>query len=119
MLTETQMQDLREIINKNRAKLNIGIKIDTETYPKLPKHPLRSKLFRWWLLKKSDFKCEYCKNPILNFKYHIDHLHPKSKGGLNVVSNFKIACPSCNNLKHNLPVEIFLKRLRFKKALHT
>lgn len=45
--------------------------------------------------------CIYCRKPLA--KYHVDHIHPLSKGGSNDYKNIQILCPSCNfkkNAKH-------------------
>ncbi len=39
--------------------------------------------------------CHWCKAKCEN-KYHIDHYQPLSKGGMHVVDNLVIACPTCN-----------------------
>lgn len=38
--------------------------------------------------------CIYCRKPLT--KYHVDHIHPLSKGGSNDYKNIQILCPSCN-----------------------
>ena len=40
-------------------------------------------------------KCAYCATK-LSSKYHVDHIHPLSKGGSNWPSNLQILCPTCN-----------------------
>ena len=40
----------------------------------------------------------------------VEHIHPKSKGGSNRVSNLTLACECCNQKKGNKPVEEFLKK---------
>jgi 5-methylcytosine-specific restriction endonuclease McrA len=38
----------------------------------------------------------------LNEAYHVDHVQPLSRGGLNVRSNLQLLCPPCNLSKHAL-----------------
>lgn len=47
---------------------------------------------------------------------HIDHVHPRSKGGSNARSNLVPACRDCNLSKHSLSVEEY--RVRVKKKLN-
>lgn len=55
--------------------------------------------------KAQKAKCYYCGISIKD-GYHIDHVVPLSRGGSNWPDNLVLACPSCNNRKHNkLPHE--------------
>ncbi|WP_366511464.1 HNH endonuclease, partial [Moorena sp. SIO4A1] len=40
----------------------------------------------------------------------IEHIHPKSFGGSDRVSNLCLACEKCNQRKGNKPIEEFLKK---------
>jgi len=62
---------------------------------------------REYLLEKWNRTCAYC--GATNVPLQIEHIHPKSKGGTNRVSNLTLACESCNQTKNNKPVEEFLK----------
>lgn len=44
---------------------------------------------------KQDMKCAYCGCDI-STGYHIDHIHPLSRGGSNWASNLALACGTCN-----------------------
>jgi len=63
---------------------------------------------REYLLAKFEHTCIYCdaKDVPLN----IEHIHPKSKGGSNRISNLAIACVSCNEKKAALDISVFLAR---------
>lgn len=53
--------------------------------------------------------CEYCRT-IISGVYHLEHIHPVSKGGLNVLSNLAISCKECNcgvGGKHSKTLEEF------------
>ena len=51
-----------------------------------------------WMVQ--NHKCAYCKNPNLKLlEVSIDHVIPKSKGGLNHYSNYLVACNKCNQAK--------------------
>ena len=43
-----------------------------------------------------------------NVPFEVEHIHPKSKGGSDRVSNLTIACHDCNQAESNQPVEQFL-----------
>lgn len=42
--------------------------------------------------------------------FEVEHIHPKSKGGSDRVSNLTIACHDCNQAESNQPVEQFLAK---------
>ena len=46
-------------------------------------------------------RCEYCQAPqgICAYTFHVDHIMPKSKGGLDSMANYALACFPCNNAK--------------------
>ncbi len=62
---------------------------------------------REYLLAKWGRKCAYCgaENTPLN----IDHIHPRSRGGSDRISNLCVACIPCNQAKNATPIEEFLK----------
>ncbi|MGK7924524.1 MAG: RNA-guided endonuclease IscB [Spirulina sp.] len=61
---------------------------------------------REYLLEKWNRKCAYC--GVENVPLEVEHIHPKSKGGSNRVSNLTLACRPCNQLKGNQEIEQFL-----------
>ena len=63
---------------------------------------------REYLLEKWGRECTYCSKK--DVPLQIEHIHPKSKGGSNRVSNLCLACEKCNQKKGNKPVEEFLKK---------
>jgi 5-methylcytosine-specific restriction endonuclease McrA len=63
---------------------------------------------REYLLEKWGRKCAYCGAE--NVPLEIDHIHPRSKGGSDRVSNLTLVCRPCNQRKGNLPVEQFLAK---------
>lgn len=62
---------------------------------------------REYLLEKWGRKCSYCSKE--NTSLQIEHIHPKSKGGSNRISNLCLACDKCNKRKADKSVEQFLK----------
>lgn len=68
---------------------------------------LRGYTVREYLLEKWGRECAYCGKK--DVPLQIEHIHPKSKGGSDRVSNLTIACECCNQKKGNKSVEEFLK----------
>jgi 5-methylcytosine-specific restriction endonuclease McrA len=63
---------------------------------------------REYLLEKWGRKCAYCGAE--NVPLEIDHIHPRSKGGSDRVSNLTLACRPCNQRKANRDVVEFLAK---------
>ena len=62
---------------------------------------------REYLLEKWGRTCAYCGTT--DVPLQVEHIHPKSRGGSDRVSNLTLACAPCNRRKGNRPVEVFLK----------
>ena len=63
---------------------------------------------REYLLQKWDRKCAYC--GVENVPFEVEHIHPKSKGGSDRVSNLTLACHDCNQAKGNKDIKDFLAK---------
>ena len=59
-----------------------------------------------YLLLKWQHQCAYCS--ATNTRLEMDHVHPRTKGGSNRVSNLVIACRACNEAKADQSIETFL-----------
>lgn len=72
---------------------------------------------REYLLEKWGRQCVYC--DAQNTPLEIEHIHPRSKGGSDRVSNLTLACHDCNQRKGNTSVEQFLEKApeRIRKIL--
>lgn len=62
-----------------------------------------------YLLTKWQHRCAYCSASTIRLE--IDHVHPRSKGGSNRLSNVVIACRACNEAKADQVLEVFLANL--------
>lgn len=61
---------------------------------------------REYLLEKWNRKCAYCGAE--NVPLEVEHIHPRSKGGSDRVSNLALACHPCNQSKGNQDIRDFL-----------
>jgi len=67
---------------------------------------------REYLLEKWGRKCAYCDKE--GVPLQIEHIHPRSKGGSNRVSNLTLSCERCNVKKGTKSVDEFLKKDGFR-----
>lgn len=53
---------------------------------------------RFEVFKRDDFTCTYCGRNVKDdhIKLHCDHIHPKNKGGRDILENLVTACEACN-----------------------
>lgn len=72
---------------------------------------------REYLLEKWGRQCAYC--DATNVPFEIEHMHPKSQGGSDRVSNLTIACHPCNDRKDQRSVEEFLTQDRGRRQRAT
>jgi hypothetical protein len=63
---------------------------------------------REYLLEKWGRKCAYCDKE--GVPLQIEHIHPKSKGASNRVSNLTLSCERCNTKKGTKSIDEFLKK---------
>jgi len=57
--------------------------------------------------------CVYCKRQ-LGSAYHVDHIHPLSRGGSNWPTNLQLLCARCNNNKRATDPAEYARRLTLK-----
>ena len=62
---------------------------------------------REYLLTKFNRTCQYC--AVTDKPFEVDHIHPRSKGGSDRISNLTLACHDCNQAKGNQNIKDFLK----------
>jgi 5-methylcytosine-specific restriction endonuclease McrA len=61
---------------------------------------------RQYLLEKWSRKCAYC--GVENVPLEVEHIHPKSQGGTDRISNLTVACHDCNQKKGNQDIQDYL-----------
>lgn len=85
-----------------KAQKVVSIKPKEKLTQKIPKRAL--------VFKKNNGKCFYCDDQLeIDAEWHIEHKHPKCKGGDNDLSNLVPAFPSCNLKKHSKTAKEFLE----------
>lgn len=116
-MSRQQARHFKEIVTKRdkrlvkmAQRLRVLQRQWAEPEPQQPRH-LRdmtppSSGYKLALWTAQNGLCAYCHGPLLP-RYHVDHIHPKSKGGLNHPSNYCLACQPCNLAKHDKPAEVF------------
>ena len=62
---------------------------------------------REYLLEKWGRTCAYC--DARDVPLEVEHIHPRSKGGSDRVSNLTLACHACNQAKGSLDVRAFVE----------
>lgn len=72
--------------NRRARKKSNGGKLSKDIISKL------TFLQRW--------KCAICKTSLKKTGYHIDHIIPLARGGINSDRNVQLTCPTCNQKKH-------------------
>lgn len=60
--------------------------------------PIPNRL-RFEVLQRDGFACRYCGARPPGVVLHVDHIHPKSKGGKDELDNLMAACATCNQGK--------------------
>ncbi|MEA5566689.1 RNA-guided endonuclease IscB [Anabaena sp. UHCC 0399] len=63
---------------------------------------------REYLLEKWNRQCAYC--GVQNVPLQIEHIHPRSKGGSNSITNLALSCEKCNIKKGTKDIRDFLKK---------
>jgi 5-methylcytosine-specific restriction endonuclease McrA len=63
---------------------------------------------REYLLEKWGRQCAYC--GVKDVPLQIEHIHPRSKGGSNSISNLTLSCEKCNTKKGTKDIKEFLKK---------
>jgi HNH endonuclease len=55
----------------------------------------------WRVAARARFRCEYCLAPQIEFnlRFELEHIVPRSLGGLTFFGNLALACRSCNAAK--------------------
>jgi hypothetical protein len=63
----------------------------------------------WEMYHDQNELCAYCETPLFG-DFHVDHMLPLSRGGIDGPENYAITCPPCNMAKHSKTAEEFMNR---------
>lgn len=55
-----------------------------------------SSRLRFSILERDGYRCRYCGRSAPQVVLHVDHIHPRSKGGTDAEENLVTACEGCN-----------------------
>lgn len=92
-------------LRSERSTMSRPAVIRLTTYVRVPRDAHSRRLSRKAVLARDDWTCQYCgeRKPGMT----IDHVIPRSRGGLSVWENIVAACGGCNRRKGDrLPQEI-------------
>jgi 5-methylcytosine-specific restriction endonuclease McrA len=65
-----------------------------------PRHLLSPQQRRFAILERDSFRCQFCgRGPKQGVILEVDHLLPRSRGGLSELANLITACEQCNRGK--------------------
>jgi 5-methylcytosine-specific restriction endonuclease McrA len=63
----------------------------------------------WKMAKKQKCRCPYSGRKLQTDNIHLDHIIPKSKGGINDISNLQLLPGEVNTMKWNLMPDDFIR----------
>lgn len=87
------------------------------TYDRLPHRAVR--FSRMNILIRDNYTCQYCGKKLKRIKLNIDHVIPRSRGGVTVWENVVTSCHACNLKKGgHTPEEAHMKLLKKPSRPH-
>lgn len=105
LLDRSNGEVLRSLYQVNAKPLVIALNMYVPE-PKAIKMGFDDHVAKSKILIRDDWTCQYCNK----YGNTIDHIMPKSRGGLNTWGNLCVACKKCNGLKSNMtPQEVGFK----------
>ncbi len=94
-----------ELLHAERFQMERPVVIRLLSYVRIPRDVHRRKITRKAVLARDSWTCQYCGSTRSGLT--VDHVIPRSRGGLSVWDNIVAACAPCNRRKGNrLPAEI-------------
>lgn len=83
-------------------------------YDRMPNQKVNFNRREIW--RRDDYRCQYCGKKVIQDECTIDHVIPRSQGGLTTWENCVLACYECNAQKADrLPEEAFMPRDKEKR----
>ena len=112
--SKTKPKDGEEIIRSVNATFRIPSVIQLTRYDKIPNRKVY--YCRKTLYKRDQYQCQYCGKRPGTEELSIDHVIPRSRGGLTTWENCALACIKCNTKKANrTPLQANMTLLRIPK----
>lgn len=108
------------VLHSTRLAMRIPSVIRLLEYRRIP-HQTRA-LSRKNILMRDRNTCQYCGTVLPSTELTLDHVVPRSRGGVSTWENLVACCYDCNHRKGNhLPAEASMKLMREPRAfsLHT
>jgi hypothetical protein len=78
---------------------------------------LRGRALRFAVLSRDGYKCRYCGRSADEVSLQVDHIVPRSKGGMDDVSNYITACRDCNIGKRDSLLTVSGKGLKLSRVV--
>ncbi|MBI5878802.1 MAG: HNH endonuclease [Chloroflexi bacterium] len=103
------------VLRAERRHFEYPLVIRLVTYVKVPRQ-MGLPLTRRTVLARDQYTCQYCGTQPGKNHLTVDHIVPRSKGGLTVWENVVAACAACNQRKGNRTPSDATMPLRSKPA---
>ena len=81
----------------NQSRLRVPEVVSLTKYDRIPKRTVA--FSRRNLFKRDEYKCQYCGKQPGSEELTIDHVQPRSRGGVSSWDNCVLACINCNKRK--------------------
>jgi 5-methylcytosine-specific restriction endonuclease McrA len=114
---ERGVQKEKSFIQTGRVRIEVPEVIVLESYDKIPRHSMHYS--KHHIYKRDRFICQYCGKQLRRDETTIDHVVPRSQGGLTSWANCVTACEPCNSTKADQTPEQAKMKLRHKPVKPT
>jgi len=99
-LSDAQVTELRELCQRRLEEFEKERGERIWEHRKRGHRPISGSI-RFEVLRRASFRCESCGISAEEKSIEVDHIHPKSLGGKDDLSNYQALCYSCNAAKRN------------------
>jgi len=99
-LSDAQVTELRELCQRRLEEFEKERGERIWEHRKRGHRPISGSI-RFEVLRRASFRCESCGISAEEKSIEVDHIHPKSLGGKDDLSNYQALCFSCNAAKRN------------------
>ena len=99
-LTDSQIEELIQLCENRIAQYEKDRNGAHWDHRRKGRRPI-SGTIRYEVLKRASFRCESCGISASEKNLEVDHIEPKSLGGIDDLSNYQALCFTCNSQKSN------------------